>query len=288
MSAPEHGVICVCGLRERGMRLYLVWRAVRPTLCAWFGVATHQPEALAGPRGQRPPARTMTILMNRSPGFPEHGGGPLQAHRLAGDELEIRRQLFLLAVGIAVTFALFLALPLMQVVSSPIQPPPIPVSPGVALQIPEMFIPPPQPKVEKIEQLRPEELVQVRPQPTIDQITTEFGPGGLGTIPVASWNPAETIPEIFTTDKLDRVPTAIYTVAPDVPRGSRYSGTVVLEFIVTPQGSVIGIKVISSTERAFERPAVDALAKWKFEPGVKNNAPVSTRMRLPIRFNVGN
>jgi TonB family protein len=62
----------------------------------------------------------------------------------------------------------------------------------------------------------------------------------------------------------------------------------VLEFIVTPEGTVTGIRVISSTNPACERSATAALAKWRFEPGIKDNSPVSTRMRLPIRFNVGN
>jgi protein TonB len=230
----------------------------------------------------------MTILMSRNPGFPESGGGAQMLPHLAGEESDARRHAALLVAGILITALLFLALPFMQVISPPITPPPIPVSPDIALPTPQKLVIPPKPEVEKIEQPKPDELVQDRPKPTIDQISTEFGPGGLGTIQVETWNPTETIPDIFTPDKLDRVPTTIYTVAPDVPRGARHGGTVLLEFVVTPQGTVAGIKVISSTDRVFERPATDAIAKWKFEPGVKDSAPVSTRMRLPIRFNLAN
>jgi len=270
------------------MRLYLVQRAVRPTLCAWFRVATQQLESPAGPRSPQPPQETMTILMNGNPGLPDHGGGHSHAHRLAGDELEIRRQLLLLAVGIAVTFALFLALPFMQVVSSSMRPDTIIVDPP-PLPMPKPFVPPPPP-------ITPEKLADEKPvlKPEnlfipLERLFTSANPTGPG-VPMheITWNLDEVLPEIFTKDQLDQPPTAIYTVAPDVPRGARHGGNVLLEFIVTPQGTVIGIKVLSSTDRAFERPAVDAIAKWKFEPGVKDNTAVSTRMRLPIRFNLAN
>jgi protein TonB len=230
----------------------------------------------------------MTILMSRSPGLPEHGGAPSQVRRLAGDEVEIRRQLFLLAVGFAVTFALFLALPFMQVVSSPMPPGTIIIDPP-ALPMPAKFDPPTPP----ITPEKPADEVPVmtpdKPFIPFDLLFTKVTPDGLD-IPMRTitWDPGEVLPEIFNPDQLDRQPNPIHKVAPDVPRGIRNPGQVVLEFIVTPQGSVANIKVISSTDTAFERAAVIALARWKFEPGVKNNSPVSTRMRLPMRFSVAN
>ncbi|HUG10070.1 MAG TPA: energy transducer TonB [Opitutaceae bacterium] len=230
----------------------------------------------------------MTILMSRSPGIPEYGGGRLQAHRLAGDEFEIRRQLLLLAVGIAVTFALFLALPFMQVVSSPIPPDRIIID-SPALPVPAKFEPPPPP-------ITPEKPVDEKPvltpeKPFIpyERLFAPVNPNG-PRVPMhtITLDPGEMLSEIFNPDQLDRQPSPIHTVSPDVPRGTSHGGNVLLEFIVTPQGSVASIKVISSTDSAFERAAVTALAKWKFEPGVKNNTTVSTRMRLPMRFKVAN
>lgn len=267
------------------MRLYLEWRAVRPTLCAWLGTANTQPEATA-PR-PRSSSNTMTILMNRSPGFPEHGGGQVQAHRLVGDETEIRRNILLLAAGIAVTFVLFLALPFMQVASPPVVPP-VPLGPEYALPLPPKFDPPPPP----ITQEKPVEPVPLLTPPVAPVPFDLLFPGGTGggplvPFPVVTWKPEDIPTEFVDYALLDRVPNAIYTVAPEVPRGVRQGDNVVLEFIVTPEGAVTGIRVLSSTNPLCERPAMAAIATWRFEPGIKDNKPVSTRIRLPIRFNIG-
>jgi protein TonB len=45
--------------------------------------------------------------------------------------------------------------------------------------------------------------------------------------------------------------------------------------------------VISSTHREFEAEALRAVARWKFKPGRKNGANVSTsNVRLPFVFNI--
>jgi protein TonB len=65
-------------------------------------------------------------------------------------------------------------------------------------------------------------------------------------------------------------------------------GNVRLRFIVTPQGTVRDISVVSSSRSEFERAARDALVNWRFEPGVKHNTKVSVRMEQPIPFVVAN
>lgn len=226
--------------------------------------------------------------MTQSPGLPEPGGGTVDSPRLASDAFEIRKSCVLLFAGIAITLVLFLALPFMQELSTPIPPPPQPIE-AFARQTPPPFVPPPIPEAKKPDERPVPELKKETPKPTIREIASTFGPRGDGIpIPGFTWSPEAVPPEIFEPGQLDRAPNAIHTVAPDVPRNVRQDGTVVLEFIVTPQGNVTGIKVISSSHPAFDRPAVTAISKWRFEPGVKNNAPVSTRMRLPIRFNLAN
>ncbi len=61
-------------------------------------------------------------------------------------------------------------------------------------------------------------------------------------------------------------------------------GTVVVLFIVDATGKVTNPRVEKSTHPEFERPALDAVKQWKFEPGVKGGQRVPCKMRVPIRF----
>ena len=95
--------------------------------------------------------------------------------------------------------------------------------------------------------------------------------------------------QVFRPSELERVPEAISRVSPDYPfelKREGVTGTVRIGFIVDGHGNVVSPHVISSTDRGFERAALDALAKWKFRPGVKFGRKVNTRMEQPIDFNL--
>jgi protein TonB len=61
-------------------------------------------------------------------------------------------------------------------------------------------------------------------------------------------------------------------------------GTVHIVFLVDQAGTVQSPKVERSTDPAFERPAMEAVRRWKFEAGTKNGRPVPFKMRVPISF----
>jgi TonB family protein len=64
----------------------------------------------------------------------------------------------------------------------------------------------------------------------------------------------------------------IIPVSTDEPRlpaalmRERPNGVVKVHFEIQPDGSVGEVKVTSSTNRSLNRPSVDAVQKWKFEP----------------------
>lgn len=62
-------------------------------------------------------------------------------------------------------------------------------------------------------------------------------------------------------------------------------GWVDVEFTIAPDGSTNSF-VIKETEPAgvFDKAAVDALRKWRFEPVVRNGVPVAQRAVLRVRF----
>ena len=77
-------------------------------------------------------------------------------------------------------------------------------------------------------------------------------------------------------------------VEPVYPRAARDAGTsgwVDLEFIVRPDGSIGNARVVNSAPaEIFDRAALDAIAKWRFEPVVRDGKPVDQRTRLRLRF----
>ncbi|MGD9598726.1 MAG: TonB family protein [Steroidobacteraceae bacterium] len=80
------------------------------------------------------------------------------------------------------------------------------------------------------------------------------------------------------------------TVEPRYPADARaggITGWVDLEFIVAPDGSVADVRVTgASPPGVFDDSAQDALARWRFEPVMRNGVAVSQRARLRVRFDL--
>jgi len=91
--------------------------------------------------------------------------------------------------------------------------------------------------------------------------------------------------------ELDPQPKPIKRTLPfylDELKASRKSGEVVLSFVVDVDGSVKNLSIEKATDNAFGEAAIAVVATWKFEPGVKNCAPVSCRLCVPLRFTLAN
>jgi len=103
------------------------------------------------------------------------------------------------------------------------------------------------------------------------------GPGGTGT----------DMDQAFSMADLDQKPRAIYQPAPTYPaslRSRKIDGVVTVLFVVDSNGRVTNAKVEKSSDPAFDKPALDAVRKWKFDPAMKEGRKVSAKMRAPIRF----
>jgi TonB family protein len=93
--------------------------------------------------------------------------------------------------------------------------------------------------------------------------------------------------EIVGADHLDRVPVVVSQESPDYPFSLRLSGNrgeVVVDFIIDPSGNVVRADVSKSSHPDFEAPAVEAVLKWKFKPGIRNGHPVYVHMEVPVFF----
>jgi protein TonB len=93
--------------------------------------------------------------------------------------------------------------------------------------------------------------------------------------------------DIASLADLDQRPRPIFQAAPNYPsdlRKRNLEGSVQVVFLVDRDGKVIGPKVEKSTNPSFDRPAIEAVRQWKFEPGTRNGEKVAFKMRVPITF----
>jgi protein TonB len=95
----------------------------------------------------------------------------------------------------------------------------------------------------------------------------EAAPTGAGVSTSASvaapFAPVTPVPEVEVALK------AIAQPQPEFPRELRTTttqGKVMLAFTVQPDGSVSSPAVLNTTNRKLNKPALEAVAKWRFEP----------------------
>ena len=96
---------------------------------------------------------------------------------------------------------------------------------------------------------------------------------------------------VFDVTQLDREPRPRFKVAPRYPvemRMNHVEGRVDVLIVVDTSGRVIDATIKSSTNSTFEQPALEAIRKWRFEPGMKDGTPVSFHMVQPLLFSVKN
>lgn len=97
------------------------------------------------------------------------------------------------------------------------------------------------------------------------------------------------IKDLFDINNLDQKPVGRVQNPPQYPyemSRAGISGEVVVEFIISASGDVVDTRVIRSSHREFEVPAMQAVQKWKFKPGRKAGKNVSTRVSQLIEFNL--
>jgi protein TonB len=93
--------------------------------------------------------------------------------------------------------------------------------------------------------------------------------------------------KVFNISDLDQQPVPRVRIQPQYPfemRRAGVTGEVTVDFIVDANGDVQNAYAIKSTQREFEQPAVQAVAKWKFKAGRKGGRNVNTHMQVPIVF----
>jgi TonB family protein len=72
-------------------------------------------------------------------------------------------------------------------------------------------------------------------------------------------------------------------VYPDEARRARVQGTVILQVIISKEGTIENLQVISADSMLVDA-ATDAVRQWRYRPYVLNGAPVEVVTTVEIRF----
>ena len=80
-----------------------------------------------------------------------------------------------------------------------------------------------------------------------------------------------------------RLITRVEPIYPGVAKQARIEGIVVLEAIITTEGRVASIKLISG-HPLLVQAAMEAASQWVYEPTRLNNEPVSVILSMTVNF----
>lgn len=119
-------------------------------------------------------------------------------------------------------------------------------------QRPVLDQPPPPPPVVSDPSFRPTMAVQMGAMPDMGAGDLDIGTG---------FNP-------------DRDAQPLVRIPPEYPgrcfSGARPVETVVVEFDVTPEGTVVNPRVVETTSSCFNRAAMRAVERWRYQPRIVN------------------
>jgi TonB family protein len=120
-----------------------------------------------------------------------------------------------------------------------------------------------------------------------------FKPATLNGAPVATTVSVElafarqSAPTVYRIEDGVTAPVATRRVnpmyPPDVAREG-VIGTVLLEGVVRPDGTIIGILVKRSADTRLDAEAIRALSEWQFKPGELAGRPVAVIVQIEMTF----
>ena len=199
------------------------------------------------------------------------------------------------AVGL--TFVCYMVLPLIQTLNKPPSTDMIVQALDTAMLEPPPPPPEEEPEEEPETEEEPPDLSEEAPPLDLSQLELALNPGFSdswlgGDFAVslkAIVSDSKDVDALFSISDLDQKPRVVYQPSPIVNNEvrRRAPGSVQIVFVVGREGKVENPVVQKSTDPAFDKPAIDAVKKWRFEPGKRNGTAVRFRMRVPITFPKG-
>jgi protein TonB len=108
-----------------------------------------------------------------------------------------------------------------------------------------------------------------RPDPTPDEPepVKEAPPPAPEPAPQAPPQPAQMGPMRVAPGQGPGIIKKVEPQYPPIARTSRIEGKVVVDAIIKADGTVGEVRILSSTNKLFEQPCVDAIRQWRYTPG---------------------
>lgn len=197
-----------------------------------------------------------------------------------------------IGTGVILGILIFLMLPVSQLLSLGLQDKEKTADISV-IEPPDLFETPPPPE-EDVQEEEIDDLQEEQEPPTLEQLEISMNAdvSGLagGDFTVPTYDLAQEIEElVFEMKDLTVRPRPIFQGEPQYPpelKRNRIEGEVRLEFVIGKDGSVRDIRILKSSNPAFEEPTIRAVRKWRFEPGERSGEKVASRARISIPFTV--
>ena len=82
-------------------------------------------------------------------------------------------------------------------------------------------------------------------------------------------------------------PTVVFKVEPEYSeeaRKAKFQGTVVLFVVVDEKGNPKDLRVIRPLGLGLDQKAIEAVEKWRFNPGKKDGKPVPVQATIEVNF----
>lgn len=155
----------------------------------------------------------------------------------------------------------------------------------------------PPPEMEEKEEPPPPEAEEEPPpemnqsmEMSLDAVSDSLNPGGTGAgilNPAVGANAMSSAMAAFGSMDMDQKPRPVYQEQPRIPAAARkmnLSGKVEVEFVVDAQGRVQNPRVVSSFNPLLNEPVIEAIKKWRFEPGMRGGKKAACKTKMPFRF----
>ena len=199
------------------------------------------------------------------------------------------------AAGATIAAVIFCVLPFSHMVNKPSRTLELRKTSAADLPPPaEEQAPPPPPEAVKAPEAPPEPQLADTPQqiPLSADLDVAVGSGGA----LAGFGEIRALTAVgavqqdaFDAADLEKRPEPVSQIPPTYPpelRKAKIEGVVTLVFVLSEDGRVQEPRVENSSRPEFEKPALEAIHKWRFRPGMKDGQPVRSYVRIPMRFRV--
>jgi TonB family protein len=96
--------------------------------------------------------------------------------------------------------------------------------------------------------------------------------------------PEEGVVRLGETKKSPKLITRVNPKYPAEAKKAGIQGVVVLEALVDEHGRVTGVDILKSESSVLNKPAIDAVKQWVYEPYILDGKPTKVRFTVTVRF----